>query len=400
LKKILLIGNVNNHFFNLATQIKHYGFDCKLILLRKYGLDNPCNINRFANWVNRSWITDLSEFDLWGFDKKFQTNVNSLKKNLSTIEDFFDLVITSDYGHSLIKSLKKNSYKKHICFISGSDLTHLANPKYFEKMYDKMDLGWLVTDEAKLFKNSIENFCNEQRQSIKHADGIISYPKGSIEDERQLLDSIKPKTRFHFHFPLINYNLFKFTEPNRNSTLTIFYCARVQFLNTFSVRDNKGSLLFLDAVLKLSKKTLNFEITIFDKGNDLDIFKEKIDAFGLTNKFKWVKNLPLKKYAKYLSKADVVIDNLNPNGVPGGVSFQAAAVGRIAICNYNDTYEKEMVNLPFLKGTSPEVITDYLVKIYSDLNFKKNMSLKAFEFVKNSLPTKKYVDYLDSILKN
>lgn len=135
----------------------------------------------------------------------------------------------------------------------------------------------------------------------------------------------------------------------------------------FPTRQIQEGKCILDVIKGLQHFCLygkNIKIHIADYGRDVEISKAKVREYGLEAITTFFKPVPKQQFARMLSHADVVIDQLVV-GAYGGVSAEAMACETPVICNIHQPwYEKHYEHVPILHAKTPFDIQAQLKKVH------------------------------------
>ncbi len=152
----------------------------------------------------------------------------------------------------------------------------------------------------------------------------------------------------------------KFTVEKDDKFLIYFPSRQIQ--------EYKGVLDVIKGLQLFYLFEKNIRIWIANYGRDVDITKAKVKEYGLESVTEFVKPVPKQEFARMLSMADVVIDQLLL-GAYGGVSAQAMACETPPICNVHQPwYEEHYEHVPVLYAKTP---FDVQAQLKKALDFKK-----------------------------
>jgi len=150
------------------------------------------------------------------------------------------------------------------------------------------------------------------------------------------------------------------TEPD-NDTFHICFPSR-------QIQEYKNVLDVIKGLQHFYLFEKNIAIHIADYGRDVDISKAKIKEYGLEPVTEFFRPVPKQQFARMLSHADVVIDQLTL-GAYGGVSAQAMACETPVICNVHQPwYIKHYELVPVLYAKTP---FDVQAQLKKALDFKE-----------------------------
>ena len=127
IKKIGFFGNTNNYSFMLALALKQKGYVVIFIVDSSDKLHRPEGRYKNITLPYPDWIIDISPCDLFFINNPLPyEKLKLVKEKLSTC----DLLFLTGFNIRFADYLKI----KHICILSGSDLTNLANYRYADEL--------------------------------------------------------------------------------------------------------------------------------------------------------------------------------------------------------------------------------------------------------------------------
>lgn len=162
--------------------------------------------------------------------------------------------------------------------------------------------------------------------------------------------------------PLDNYWHLKYRNLKRNPKEKILFCP---------VRHDwreKGIDLYLEALPEIIKKT-NFPIKflLVRWGIDLKKSKDLINQLGIEKYIEWIRPLPRQKFAYWLAKADIVLDQLILPAM-GGIAPEGMQAGKPVLMSYRHETGKWMFpeKPPIVEVHTKKEITDSILKLLNN----------------------------------
>ncbi len=266
--------------------------------------------------------------------------------------------------------------KKYVAYATGSDLR-----------------------EGIYYKNKGKNI----KRFFKNANVVIFH-----NNDQPTLNSIK-------HLRLKNtywHNMYKQTEFNSslidknyiknspyllkiqnfiNGSFSIFMPSHIVFSDEKKI-DNyfctKGNDLVYEAIIRFINRYPKTIFVLRGVGIDTDIAKKILQP--IKNNIMYVDTLNKKDFINLMSMFDVIIDNIKI-GSFGGISLEAASIGKpLLIDPPNINFYKED-KYPFLENKTSEDIYNNLVKLYENLDFRKNYAELCQKWVLRNHSSNEYL---------
>lgn len=431
-KKIGFFGNTNNYSFMLARAFKKKGYEIEFIVDSKEKLHRPEGRYSDITLPYPNWITDISPCDLFLVNTPLpDEKLNLVKEKFSTC----DLIFLTGFNIRFYNYFKA----KHICILSGSDLTNLADYSYAEELMElylqslisnkklqlnsyeikavkSISLFKMVSFIYKLFRiNFINdkswfmprnyfynlyyllsykywlfNEINRQRNSIKNASGFIYSPIGLIKDGDKLLNEINVDNSKRILAFMIDTELSIYSPPIKNEKIRIFNVARFNWVTDkvkdkidFSQLDSKGNDIMIKGLgLFYHKYKIDLDIIFVKKGNDINETKELLKSEKVDHLVTWIDELSQAEVQKEYRKADIVFDQF-ANSIVSMGGLDAMATGRPLVANARaEIFDKVLgEKTQICDAKSPEDICKWLELLVLDENFRIKKGIESREFV-------------------
>jgi hypothetical protein len=342
---------------NLAIGFKEKGYRV-YTCVDNYSKDNYVyDINKYR------FVRDLIDLKLLRYPKISKIAIIFINKYLPKLRskflrkiqlklfekqvDYYLPVYTSQFIRETdFYKIKNNKKTKIIGYFIGSEI------RVYKTFCTQFDINPNVLG-GEYLNESIKEKIEKLKYFEKYAHCIFSVP-----DQM----SFANHPYFHLQLPFVISN-FKFNQ-NQNKIPLIIHCP--------SNSNIKGSDIIIKAVNELKEEGVKFNF----------IYLQKIPHAELLLK---------------LSEADILIDELYAHG-PGLLSFEAMASGCIALTRYYE--ESPQCFKPPIVSITKNNIKEKLKNIILDVELRKELCLKARNYVVENNSLSKVVDDMIKIFEN
>lgn len=398
-KKILniaIFGNINNYPLRLALALNSYGHNIKLILNSKEALHRPefqypnlkDNIPKGIEFFDFSYIEEID----------YISESQTINKVINVLNNDTDFVILNDFGPSLYKYI----LAPYLVFLTGSDLSYLANFKSIELRTKSWSNTFKLSDKGLDQISKIRSYIKRQREGIYNAKLIYHMEKGLLPKSDILLKQIGVKKDKIIFYQMSNLRDLDYLEQPQNNILTLISGARVNFKNRWkhsSESDMKGTNILLKGFSKFIRKGNKANLRLFEKGQDLKEAKDIISKLKIEKNITWIKESSLSQFYKEISKADLICDQF-ANAFPGLVTLDAYAIGRPVLANFrNEVFRNKYIGgLPGFDVKTSDDIYKKLVYITNNPKVLKSKGKESRLFAEKNLCPKIFARFLIDII--
>ena len=194
------------------------------------------------------------------------------------------------------------------------------------------------------------------RRAYFKAEGIFINDIDCLYSNRFGYPKRLHKNSFPMPLPVDLQTFYPCATPAKD-TFHIYFPSR-------QIQEYKGVLDIIKGLQHFYLFEKNIKIHIASYGRDVEITKAKVKEYGLEPVTTFFKPVPKQEFARMLSHADVVIDQL-VLGAYGGVSAQAMACETPVICNVHQPwYEEHYEHVPVLYAKTPFDVQAQLKKVH------------------------------------
>lgn len=380
--KIGFLGTMNSMPMYYAIEFINRGYEVRYLVdvSKNDTLSRPENHFPDISYPYPSWIYELfsessstNVFKYFDYFKKLLVNYlpNIFNTKAYKFAESCDVVFLS--GKYLIFSffLNKSIYKIFLSY--GSDLDVYCKTTSFSLFN---------------FKSYLKTFLF--RQSLKHLDMIVKFPKGlNIQSDHIVENVIKKKLNIDIieRYELMDHYLKKYPRhpKSSNGTLNILCPVRNLFLKHEGIgeSENKGNDIIIRGLAKYINHNKNVKIHLFNKGPDTQKIKELCFKLGIDSNVIWHDQIPFYKLAEMFVDSDIVFDQVGPHWM--GIGMVALYLGRPLITNYRPEVLHRFWktdSTPICQAANENEIFDWLIRL-EDPNLRKDISIRSIVFSDN-----------------
>ena len=371
---IAIFGNTNNYPLLLALGLRLLGHNVRLVLNRKELLHRPeaC----YPEWMTAypDWVVDCSNLTEEGII--FETP--AIDQAIHHLTHSVDFVILNDIGPALASYLRT----PHAVVLTGSDLAYYAN-------FDSLEMRtrmWLPefkrSLEGRRYLRRLADLVARQRDGILGAEVICYGQRGLVPSADQILDGIGVSDTRRLMLHLSNTIDLKPQLAAQNSKLVIFCGCRIVYRpdhNTaFDAIDFKGTDILIKGFSLYCQRGGNGELRLPRKGQDLQAAIDLFSELDITERVRWLDEMPLSKFYEEMIAADLVCDQFG-SSFPGMVTTDAFALGRPVMGKLRpEIFSKRFPEpLPGFNAETPEQIADYLTMMEKNRDVLVDMGRKG-----------------------
>lgn len=343
---------------------------------------------QFYNDFN--WFVNKPQDETFNLSRLFSRSsiIKKLWETIRLIKES-DVVLTSGKVANLVSLCGK----PYIYFSYGSDLDQYS--KYGDCIFGIRGLS-NIPFFRRYIKTFLINPVRRQlyRMAIRQADTTII-----AQYQYKDISELGYKKLGFFPHPL-ETDFWNITlddkKNNKNWIQTHYNCERILFSSTRHVWDKyyenasdfKGNNIIIEALNLYLKQTKDKSIKLFliRKGQDVKLSENLIKEFGIEKHVIWLNQVPRKELIKFYSGADVFFDEFS-KGCLALCAIEAMSCGTPTVSYIG----KRIAEVPFysespylLNTKEPAVISNYLIRLFSDNVFKQEEEKKTFEWIRNN----------------
>lgn len=376
--RIGILGNTNNYPLMLAMVLRKFGCDVTLVLTEKDILNRP--EGRYPEFKDKypSWIIDASQLTEWDFI--------SLSPSLSTILDQVsncDAFVLNSYCVSLLPLLGAPG----VAFLTGSDLSHYANPESVQARIHGWDSTYAASPEAQLTLRQLNDLVHRQREGIRQAVAVRYMPRGIVPRDDKLLEEIGVPDSNRIFMAPAELERVKLAPAPHNQPVRVFCATRLTWKGPIdpgrSPLDYKGSDIMVHGIGQFYRETgMKLDIHLVRKGFHIEELQDIINEEGLSDQITWSDVMPLTQVWDEFAKADIVFDQLSDSAI-GMAGLDAMATGRPVIGNarpevFEDLFEGPS---PICQARTPEEVCAQLKRLVYDPAERERIGLAGRNYV-------------------
>lgn len=357
---ISIFGNTNNYLLLLAQGLRSLGHDVRLIINRKELLHRP--EARYPEWASSypNWVVDCS--NLTDEDIAFETP--AIDQVIHHLRQNIDFVILNDVGPTFASYLRT----PHVAVLTGSDLAYYANFDSLEMRSRMWDPEFKRCSQGRRYLRRMADLVARQRDGILGAEVVCYGQRGLVPSGDQILDSIgvRDERRFMLHFSnTIDLKAQPFVQ---NDKLIILCGSRIVYRpnhnSALSAMDFKGTDVLLNGFALYCQQGGTGELRLPRKGQDLQAAIDLIAELAISERVRWLDEMPLARFYEEMIAADVVCDQFG-SSFPGMVATDAYALGRPVMAKLRPEIFSHRFSepLPGFNAETPEEIASHLLRM-------------------------------------
>ena len=371
---IAIFGNTNNYPLLLAQGLRLLGHHVRLIVNRKELLHRP--EARYPEWAATypDWVVDCS--NLSDVDVAFETP--GIDQVIHHLTHNIDLVILNDVGAALANYLRT----PHAVVLTGSDLAYYANFDSLEMRTSMWDPEFKRSLQGRRYLRRMTDLVARQRDGILGAEVVCYGQRGLVPSGDRILDGIgvSDARRLMLHFA--NTIDLKAQPLARNDNLIILCGSRLVFRPNhnpaLSAMDFKGTDVLLRGFALYCQQGGKGELRLPRKGQDLQAAVDLIGELAISERVRWLDEMPLVRFYEEMIAADVVCDQFG-SSYPGMVTTDAYALGRPVMAKLRpEIFSRRFPEpLPGFNAETPEQIAGHLMEMEQNRGVLSDMGCKS-----------------------
>lgn len=365
MKKIALIGNMNNNFFSIARYLRDEGVDAEVIILGEehshFGPEKDCYDDSYKDFVlNCDWVKK----GLFSENKNYQKEIRNKLKEYDFIigcglSAFFvhryglNLGIFVPYGDDLYRLpfFKQNSSKLGLLF-----LNLLNKFDCFYRSCTDSDIVMRFLRKLKLDKQYYlyrsYKVSYHQRLGIKNSQVLQLYTGNDmyvdvISDlgfNGALVDYPVPivyinqysKEALELHRMQLNF-ISDLIEMRKHYDVMILHHARHIWHDSLDEFSSKGNDVLFRGIAEFKKKLLGVKVGLvtLDFGPDVSFSRDLIKELNLEGDVLWLPQLARKDIMSIMSFFDFGANSFSYSWLTGGVMYEFLSMG-LPLLQYRD----------------------------------------------------------------
>ncbi|WP_106793793.1 hypothetical protein [Aquimarina sp. Aq78] len=351
MRKVALIGNMNNNFSAFCRYLRDEGIDAHLFLLQS-DYFHPSDDSFADDWKSYTFQLDWGGLDT--FDSK---SFKEVKKKFSQYDLTIGCGTTPAFFH-------KAGLTLDVYIPYGADLYDLP----FFKIV-KPSLLWAKWSSAK-----------SQKKGIREAKHIFMAPTGGLLED--FLKKVAPDANvFNEGVPMLYYkelysdSFYKEREKSEiiktiqkiklHKNQIIFHSSRHYWKTTtseLSIKANDYLFRGLKEFINETGNKSNFHIITFEYGVDVQHSKDLIKELEIEDHVTWIPKSLRKDVMMALSMSDIVVGELYHSYFSYGIIYEALALKKLIIHKRIDDQYKEYYDelYPMCYADSPQTIKGIL----------------------------------------
>ena len=376
--KIGILGNTNNYPFTFAMLLRELGQEVVMMISEKELLHRPESRHPEFNEQYPSWIIDFSYLNEWDF----VTLSPKLGPALDALSDC-DAFILNSYWISLLPFLNAPG----IVLLTGSDLSYYANFESIHARTGPWAPAYRNSPEGKLNLNRLRDLIDRQRQGIRQAIAVRSFPRGLVSADDALLDEIGVPDSKRVFLQASNLDRVDYVNPPSNEPLKISCGARITWKLPVepgrSILDYKGSDILIHGLGLFYRETgIRLEICLVKKGLHVAELMPLIEEEGLSEQITWLDEMSLFEFWNQLSQSDIIFDQLSDSAI-GGAGLDGMATGRPVIGNAKREMFEDLFGepSPICQARTPEEVCTQLKRLVYDPTEREKVGLAGRKYV-------------------
>lgn len=365
MKKIAIVGNMNNIPSVIGRVLIDKGYDVTLFFLNEYEHFHP----ESDSWskINKLQYVNLG----WERDDIIKLSASQIKEKLSG----YDFYIGVEWAPAI---LFKAGIHLNMFYAMGTDLSLYPFYKTNRMFPPVWQLHYLL-------------LAKQQRYGIKYAS-YISMNKSSDFLEG-CLEKVKPLGQRILGIPYLYLSQYNEEYLNKSSykerfdtirnqfDLLIFHHIRHEWVKSKGTIHDKGNDILFKSVKNLISKYPEQKIGIItiEYGTDVVQTKKLCEELDLTTNVIWMPKMEKKHLLYGLKLSDVFVGQLKDKFTGYTSLFEALAMGKAVIHN---GFEDDKALYPMLVANSEESLSNQLEKCLNKSVDLNEMGLKSFEWIK------------------
>jgi len=382
---IAIFGNINNAPFLFAQGLRLLGHNVILLLNRKELLHRPEAL--YSQWeaAYPDWVVDCSNLT----DEAIAFETPAIDWVIHRLTHNVDFVILNDVGPALAGYLRT----PHVVMLTGSDLGYYANFDSLGMRTSMWDPEFKRSLQGQRYLRRMADLVACQRNGILSAEVVCYGQRGLVPLGDQILDSIgvSDVRRLMLYF---SNTIDLQAQPSAiNGKLIILCGCRILFQPehnpTLSQIDFKGTDILIRGFALYCQRGGGGELRLVRKGQDLQGAINLISELAISDRVRWLDEMPLVRFYDEIIAADLVCDQFG-SSFPGMVTTDAYALGRPVMAKLRpEIFSQRFPEaLPGFNAETSEEIADFLMRMEKNKNILVQMGRKSRTYAEAYLSPK------------
>jgi glycosyltransferase involved in cell wall biosynthesis len=402
MKRIALVGNMNNNFFAITRYLRDMGYDARLFYRVAQEHFQPCADTYSMDYQQYCYEVNWLDKGIYNIDeRKVQTDLAGFDYYIGQGDEAaaaFRSGITMDlyypYGSDVYKyaQLPQEFLVKHRLF-------YYLKFRDFKRVNREIKKGTAA---------------KSMRQVIVNAKNVLA--EYTNEDFEEKLKSLEINGRYeHIPMPFIYYPEYEagiaginnawantFHETRNSNDFLILYHGRQEWTSQHNDFTPKNTHHLIIGFAKFIKKHSSIKATLvmLEYGCDIEDSKRLINDLGITDRVTWLPKVYRKELMYVISKVDVCCGEFGRSYLTFGTIVEAMLMQK-AVIHYRDdrlyTYKYPEL-YPLLNAREPEEIENAIAYAQNNPEKLKEMGKAASGWVKEYF-IKKPLEALQSLIE-
>lgn len=358
----------------MAQGLRLLGHRVRLVLNRKELLHRP--ESRYPEWAGAypDWIVDCSNLS----DEDIAFETPAIDHAIHHLRHNVDFVVLNDVGPAFGNYLRT----PHVAVLTGSDLAYFANFDSLEMRTSMWDPEFKRSWQGRRYLRRMADFVARQRDGILGAAVVCYGQRGLVPSGDKILDGIGVRDERRLMLYFSNTVDLKSHPLSRNDKLIVLCGGRLVFRPdqnpALSAMDFKGTDVLLKGFALYCQRGGKGELRLPRKGQDLQAAVELIAELAISDRVRWLDEMPLVQFYEQMIAADVVCDQFG-SSFPGMVTTDAYALGRPVMAKLRpEIFGRRFPEpLPGFDAEEPKQIADHLIKMEQNRSVVAEMGRKS-----------------------
>ena len=358
----------------MAQGLRLLGHRVRLVLNRKELLHRP--ESRYPEWAGAypDWIVDCSNLS----DEDIAFETPAIDHAIHHLRHNVDFVVLNDVGPAFAGYLRT----PHAVVLTGSDLAYYANFDSLAMRTSMWDPEFKRCLQGRRYLRRMADLVARQRDGILGAEVVCYGQRGLVPSGDQILDGIGVRNERCLMLHFSNTIDLKPQPFARNDKLIVLCGGRLVFRPdqnpALSAMDFKGTDVLLKGFALYCQRGGKGELRLPRKGQDLQAAVELIAELAISDRVRWLDEMPLVQFYEQMIAADVVCDQFG-SSFPGMVTTDAYALGRPVMAKLRpEIFGRRFPEpLPGFDAEEPKQIADHLIKMERNRSVVAEMGRKS-----------------------
>ncbi|WP_452603015.1 hypothetical protein [Pontimicrobium sp. MEBiC06410] len=395
MKKIALLGNMNNNHNSLTRYLRDAGFDAQLFLYEN-------EVDHFMPGCDQygTVYKEYTNYLKWG---SYKSLVFFNKKKIKDDLKDFDFVIGSRLAPAI---LNKAGMKLDVAIPTGSDLYEFP---FFQgyRLKNLLKYFFVSKHQRKGFEECSHLIWDETNPGIENKIGKIKFKGNRLKCGIPMI-YLPEYTKENIQKHISESHLYsRFKKIRDENDIVIFHQTRHLWKSVPSnmPEHNKGNDRLFHAVKKLidNNPNLNIAVNTFSYGGDVDESKKLIKDLGIEKYVNWFEKSPRKEIMIGIDLADIVAGQFKNCYYTYGSVLEGVTMKKVIIHNRSNEmeYKKKLSKLfPVIHAETKNDIYEGLTKYINNKEYyDTEVAKEAYNWLENVL-IKKPVNYIIDAIQN